>query len=128
MKNVDSHEHTVNEASFKIKTLDNHVYGPGIVVTEGSGFKAINLSAGEVTDGNVVFELPQGVEVGELRYDNGFGSDDLFWRRWRGRCRWSSALHTRSQRATSMTRCLRTPSCLAPIVRSIHECRTERCW
>lgn len=79
-KDVDTRPHTVNEFSFKLKTDDNHVYDPSIVVTSDTGFKAFNLSTGEITEGDVAFEVPQGAKIVELKYDNGIGSDDLFWR------------------------------------------------
>ncbi len=76
-KDVDKRDHTVNEFSFKLTTSDSHAYDPTITV---DGFKAFNLSAGQITEGDVVFEVPATATVKELKYDNGIGSDDLFWR------------------------------------------------
>ena len=76
-KDVDTRDHTVNDFSFKLTTSDHHTYDPTISL---DGFKAFSLSAGQITEGDIVFEAPAGASVAELKYDNGLGSDDLFWR------------------------------------------------
>jgi hypothetical protein len=80
--NVDKGEHIVDYYSFKLKTADNSVYSPyRFSLTDTyKPFRSITLSKGEISDGDIAFEIPQDAQASELKYDTGSGSSDLFWR------------------------------------------------
>lgn len=76
--NVDKHQHDTNEFNFTLKTTDNHVYNIGIGVGD-SALRATPLGAGDIAEGDVGFTIPQDAQPMQLKYDGGFGNDDLTW-------------------------------------------------
>ena len=76
-----SEQSVPGESAFKVKATDNHLYATPFVNPDSAFLHDIDLRQGEITEGNVYFQVPQEAVLAELRFDSGLGTDDLYWRR-----------------------------------------------
>ena len=67
----------VNPSDFRLTTGDNHAYGAS---DNGAGLWPVDLLAGQVTEGDVIFEVPAGASVTNLTYNTGPLALSLVWR------------------------------------------------